>query len=512
MTLSRKLILRTVALVLGLGLLGTTSLWGLLGLRANVDQAREEYRELRLIQGVDRRAAAARGLLAAETPQRQDVVAELRTALLPLEEFMAFQQTQGDRIPAHQLRENDAADAARRRLVDVLAEIQAESVGEMIDAQTAARAARVLGDVANDLAGLADAMDYTIAAAQQDATTKLRTATILMISVTAGIVVAAAAIAFAQYRSIMRPLRTLRHGVRRIARGSFDERLEVFADLEFRELADDFNRMAVRLDELYRDLDEKVRSKSKELVRSERLASVGFLAAGVAHEINNPLNIISGHAELSLKHLRQTGTTDEQSRDSADSLEVIREEAFRCKEIVQKLLSLAQAGPDRRESVSLARVVDEVVSMVRGLSQYRDRRVHVDWDKTANPAVVANEAELKQVLLNLTINALEAVEPGRGEINIQGRNDDGWVALSVRDNGRGMTPDVLENVFEPFFTTRRGAERHGVGLGLSISHAIIEAHGGRITAASTGPGGGSEFTLFLPSAGADRGPSEPGNA
>src|SRR5204863_8459420 len=119
---------------------------------------------------------------------------------------------------------------------------------------------------------------------------------------------------------------------------------------EFSELAGEFNQMASELDGLYRELEAKVAAKSKELVRSERLASVGFLAAGVAHEINNPLSIISGYAELSLKRLLDSDDNDPQSiAEAAQGLRIIRDESFRCKEITGKLLSLAKTGTRNQE-------------------------------------------------------------------------------------------------------------------------------------------------------------------
>src|SRR5208283_2898659 len=134
------------------------------------------------------------------------------------------------------------------------------------------------------------------------------------------------------YQTVIRPLNRLRHWVRRAGGGDFPPPLEIC------ELAVDFNQMAKQLHEFYHQLDEKVQQTSRELVRSQRLASVGFLAAGVAHEINNPLNIMSGYAELTLSRLAR-GYDPAAAADAQRALEVIREEAFRCKQITAKLLS-----------------------------------------------------------------------------------------------------------------------------------------------------------------------------
>jgi signal transduction histidine kinase len=114
--------------------------------------------------------------------------------------------------------------------------------------------------------------------------------------------------------------------------------------------------------------------------------------------------------------------------------------------------------------------------------------------------VMANYAEIKQVMLNLLMNGMEAVNAREGKVTVEGRRDRDWVELSIRDNGRGMEPATLERVFEPFFTEKRGSVEPGTGLGLCISHAIIESHGGKIVACSDGLNRGSVFTIRLPAA------------
>src|SRR5205814_1271179 len=266
---------------------------------------------------------------------------------------------------------------------------------------------------------------------------------------------------------------------------------------------------AGELDSFTRQLETKVATKSKELVRSERLASVGFLAAGVPHEINNPLSIISGYAELSLKQLQHATagarTTEEADamREVTQALRAIRDEAFRCKEITGKLLSLARGGTERsKEEFSIARIAEEVASLVRGLASYRDRRVVVDLDAREILTVCGNPNEIKQVLLNLVVNALDASPPQAGVVRVEARRADAnWVELIVSDNGRGMPPHVLEHVFEPFFTAKRGTSAEpGTGLGLSITHAIVQGHGGTVRAESEGLGRGSRFVVRLPAA------------
>src|SRR5205807_1065265 len=134
---------------------------------------------------------------------------------------------------------------------------------------------------------------------------------------------------------------------------------------EFAELAEDFNRMARELEALYRDLEQKVAIKSRELVRSERLASVGYLAAGVAHEINNPLSIITGYGERAIQKLERDAN-DDGSAVAMKSLRIMCEEAYRCKAITEKLLSLARPGEEARGPVLLGALAGEVVALVQG--------------------------------------------------------------------------------------------------------------------------------------------------
>ncbi len=320
------------------------------------------------------------------------------------------------------------------------------------------------------------------------------------------------AIHVTQFRALVRPLVWLRDDMRRSAASDYREQVRPRGDPEFKDVATAFNGLASDLANLYRTLEEKVIQRSRELVRSERLASVGFLAAGVAHEINNPLSVISGYAELAAKSLRRVvlGPDNENGNGSnaqaeaealssaLDAQQIIHEEAFRCKEITSRLLSLARGGGDGRQTLSLDEVARQVTVLTKGLRNYRDRKVVLDFRRNESLKVLANPTEMKQVLLNLTVNALEAVPADRGEVRIGGRRSGEWIELSVEDNGKGMSPETLEHVFEPFFTAKRGAGEPGTGLGLSITHAIIENHGGRIRAESPGPGRGSRFTIRFP--------------
>jgi signal transduction histidine kinase len=299
------------------------------------------------------------------------------------------------------------------------------------------------------------------------------------------------------YRWVVRPLRILERGVGGVARGDFSRRLEIHSGDEIQDLADAFNEMTGRLREMYANLAQQVNERSRQLVRSERLAGVGFLAAGVAHEINNPLASIafcSEALERRLDELLRLRPFDRQEQQIVTRyLKMIQEEAFRCKEITQKLLAFSRGGERKREQTDLAEVVQGVLDVVQHLQNCRGKQL-VFEPREPIPAWV-NAQEIKQVFLNLVVNALDSMEEG-GRLTITAGNHAGMAELVFHDTGCGMTPEVLENLFEPFFTRSRTGK--GTGLGLSISHRIITQHGGEIEASSDGPGKGSTFVVRLP--------------
>jgi two-component system, NtrC family, sensor kinase len=279
------------------------------------------------------------------------------------------------------------------------------------------------------------------------------------------------------------------------------------------------NAMTARFREIRDDLNQEVKLRTKEVVRSEQLASVGFLAAGVAHEINNPLASIAWSAEALESRIEELvgddlegeeseytgiaeidGDMSSEGRRELQELEVLRkylrriqDEAFRCKGITERLLDFSRMGNVEREETDLRELVESVVEIVQHLGKYRDKELVV----TSNEMVMAkaNPQEMKQVILNLLTNALDCIDRG-GRVEVQLGKREGRAELLVKDNGCGMTEEVKEHLFEPFFTRRRDGS--GTGLGLSITYRIIQDHGGSITAESDGPGCGSLFRVVLP--------------
>jgi signal transduction histidine kinase len=293
---------------------------------------------------------------------------------------------------------------------------------------------------------------------------------------------------------VFRPLGVLIAGSRKVASGQFGHRIRLETRDEMAELAEAMNQMTARFQAIRDDLDRQVQERTKQVVRNEQLASVGFLAAGVAHEINNPLTSIAMAAESLDDRLR--GTLDPENPDHAvvfRYLQMIQSEAFRCKGITERLLDFARIGPSCRQETDLVELVQGVIEMLGHLDKYHRRRIELD---VRGPVVApVNPQEIKQVVLNLLTNALDSVSDG-GVVRVTVGRKDGWAELAVIDDGCGMTPEVIERVFEPFFTRRR--EGQGTGLGLSISYRIVSDHGGAITAESEGPGRGAAFRVCLP--------------
>ncbi len=307
------------------------------------------------------------------------------------------------------------------------------------------------------------------------------------------------------YAWIFHPIRDLGAGVARVAQGDFSRRIELHSGDEMEDLAAAFNDMMRRLDEVYSDLARQVNERSRQLVRSERLASVGFLAAGVAHEINNPLASIAFCSEALearlndlLRHLRGSGRGTEDAEVFAKYLKMIQEEAFRCKNITERLLAFSRSGEPRREATDLRALVQSVLDVTQHLQNHRGKRITFEVADRAPGGTIhawGNAEEIKSVVLNLVVNALESMEEG-GHLVIRLAQAGDRAEMRFSDDGCGMTQEVLENIFEPFFTRSRTGK--GTGLGLTISHRIITQHGGEIEASSAGPGRGSTFTVRLP--------------
>ncbi len=261
-------------------------------------------------------------------------------------------------------------------------------------------------------------------------------------------------------RRIARRVSALREGAHRLGDGDLSRRIELDGHDELADLARSFDDMARRLERHQRDL-----------VQSQKLASIGRLCSGVAHEINGPLGIILGYAKV----IRTQGPDDE-------ALGAIEDEAKECQRIVQALLDTSRQSTPAFEPVDLGQLADDAVERLRTTGKLGGRGILV----RRGSAVVAlgDEGKLRQVVLNLLTNAAEATADG-GTIHVEVTERGGLAILAVVDDGAGMTASAKAHVFEPFFTTKET----GTGLGLAVSRAIVEAHRGEIVLESSGAAG-----------------------
>lgn len=270
-----------------------------------------------------------------------------------------------------------------------------------------------------------------------------------------------------------------------VAHGNLDAKVEIRSHDELRELADAFNFMA----EALKKRDEKLREfTTRRIMQSERLAHIGQLAAGVAHEINNPLQGIVTYSHL----LLEQATTQNGTRGS---LEKIVKQANRCRDIIRGLLDFSrQRKPEKRLS-SVNRVLDECISLVDNQALFLNIRI-VKHQAQDLPQVLMDPSQIQQVFMNMIINAAEAMN-GAGQLTIATRHvpDESAVEAEFTDSGHGIKEEDLDRIFSPFFTTKEVG--HGTGLGLAISYGIVKEHKGTITVESQ-EGQGATFTIRLP--------------
>ncbi len=260
--------------------------------------------------------------------------------------------------------------------------------------------------------------------------------------------------------------------------------------------ADQYQRLQVMITQLrstqveLRARMEAQRSAENRLIQAAKLAAVGEMAAGIAHELNNPLTSVTGFAELALDDIPADSETHK-------DLEIVLREALRARSVVRRLLDFARQSESTRARASLNEVVDDVVALSRHLIHTSGVELKLDLEVNL-PWVVMDANQMKQVLLNLVHNALQAM-PNGGEMNIMtetvSRNNRDWVVVSVTDTGVGIPQLEQPRIFEPFYTTK--GNQGGTGLGLSVTYGIITDHGGQIDVESQ-PGIGSKFTVWLP--------------
>ncbi|NLE37226.1 MAG: two-component sensor histidine kinase, partial [Pirellulaceae bacterium] len=228
------------------------------------------------------------------------------------------------------------------------------------------------------------------------------------------------------------------------------------------------------------------------LRRAERLASIGTLAAGIAHEINNPLGAIT----LSVDAVRLSADHDNREEIVAMAMKNIQVSALRCGRIVKSMLQFARDEATRKADADFAAIASRAHHMARSFARERDVRLELDVAENL-PLVRINPTEMTQVCVNLLFNAVEASSPG-GVVLMRLRATGEVLRMNVVDQGRGIPAEEIDHVFDPFYTTK--GEQGGTGLGLSITYGIVQQHGGTIDVESK-PGRGTTISISLPIAG-----------
>ena len=354
-------------------------------------------------------------------------------------------------------------------------------------------------------------LDIVYPLAQIDRTIRRNTLTIVGLSL-GFVILAAILVSLLVQRTVYGPLADLKDGAIRLADGDLDQPIPVRSHDELGQLAEAFNSMMralrssrVELEEWGHTLEQKVEEATRELhvaqaeaARGEKLASVGLLAAGIAHELNNPLTGVLTFSTLVRKNLPDDSP-------EAEDLDLVIQETRRCAGIIRRLLDFAREKAPEKNYADLNRLIEKTVQLIAQSAQAADIEINMDLDESL-PPVWMDENLVEQVIMNMLVNAEHSIQGG-GRITVRtrllddqrhGGRDKAAVAtaeLTIADTGCGIPAEDLQKIFDPFFTTKGVGK--GTGLGLSVSHGTIEAHGGSIEVEST-VGEGTEFRIYLP--------------
>jgi two-component system NtrC family sensor kinase len=305
-------------------------------------------------------------------------------------------------------------------------------------------------------------------------------------------------------RVFLNPIKSIQKGTQAIEKGDFKYQIPVMSKDELGALAEDFNTMAQTLQRYFEELEEKnqrlrgqflkevMEKKGDEmrLIMTERLAALGEMASGIAHEINNPLATISACTEALLKRMEKEKIG---SILFENYLRIIQEEINRCQNITHRMLSFVRKRGDGRQDVQINEILDKILEMVNFQGRLKNVDVLRNYQAEV-PVICANEGDLRQVFLSIIANAVDAME-GEGTLVIETVTAGNSISVNISDTGPGIPPHLINRIFDPFFTTK--LEKGGTGFGLSVADKIIKENHGKIDVTSE-EGKGTTFTITLP--------------
>ena len=350
-----------------------------------------------------------------------------------------------------------------------------------------------------DVSGATIGMLY-VGVLERPFTDSLWRSLLVFLGIAAGGVALVYLVAVRVARRISRPIHGMALAAQRIAHGDYSQAVDGGGDDELGYLAHSFNTMTGELhlahqalresaDELERKVDERtaeLKRMQAQMIQSEKLVAIGKLAAGVAHEINNPLTGVLTNSSLMLEDLAE-------NHPWREDMQTIVNETLRCRRIVKGLLDFARQTKPQRTLLDLNQVVEDVLALVRNQTVFRSITITNTLDPKL-PTVLADADQLRQVVLNVVLNAAEAMAQG-GNLTVASAADVAHksVVLRISDTGPGIPDEVRSRIFEPFFTTKKT----GTGLGLAVAYGIMERHHGELRI-DTARGRGTTFTIRLP--------------
>jgi signal transduction histidine kinase len=489
-TLSRQLIVAFLAVTVpGTAVLGGVTLYSLRTLGAVSDQLAEITLSLEATRDLDR--ALARAQAAVGTGPRFDTL--MRTALSHAGSCATAECHASARTPAQMA----------GRLAESMERIRQAGAAP---GASAVGARALLAALRDELEPMSMALLVRVEDLSAQARAVRRWTSLLVGSLTLVIALTACGAAVIVGDWVARPLRQVVVAIRRVMAGDWTSRVPAGGAAEVDEVASAFNAMVEELRRSREQLENYSRTleadvtdrtaalekKERELMQAEKLASLGRLAAGVAHELNNPLTSVVMSANLAMEELAPDSPL-------LEDLRRIEMEAQRCTRIIEDLHTFARHHEVRKLPGRVDAVVERALWSAR--AELDKRGIDVTRDIPPGLPPMSWDADrIVQVLTNLFVNAAQAMGQG-GRLTVRCRGEDGWLRLEVRDTGPGVPAEHRSRIFDPFFTTKRD----GTGLGLSISHGIVERHGGRIELASrtrseatAGDETGTTVTIVLP--------------